>query len=292
MKRILSCNHRPVTLVLIAMLCCIAPAKGQTAEELIAKNIAAKGGMANIKAITSLRMTGKLEVQGIVIQIGADQKPDFLFRQTATVQGMTQIQAYDGSEGWQINPFSGRRDPERMGEDDTRDLVETSDFYGPLVDYQQKGSKVEYIGHASVDGDDALLLKVTLKNGDVINYFLDPDTYLEIRTERLMFVREASAKRTTILDLTRRSTASTSRSRANRERSAIQAARQRSPSPRLRQTSRYPIPNSRCRRHPRRLPRSPSREQRSETDRRVIFYRARVRLTLDAFHCPLLHFQR
>jgi hypothetical protein len=67
--------------------------------------------------------------------------------------------------------------------------VEGSDFYGPLVDYQRKGEKVEFVGHEPVDGDDALLLKVTLKNGDVINDYLDPDTYMEIRTERLMFVR-------------------------------------------------------------------------------------------------------
>lgn len=164
-------------------------ASAQTADDLIAKNIEAKGGLAQIKAITSLRTTGKLEVQGFQIEADSDQKPDFLVRQSATIQGMTQIQAYDGSVGWQINPFQGRRDPERMGEDDTRDMVESSDFYGPLVDYKEKGSKVEYIGHDTVDGDDALLLKVTLKNGDVINYYLDPDTYLEIRTDRLMFVR-------------------------------------------------------------------------------------------------------
>ena len=34
-----------------------------------------------------------------------------------------------------------------------------------------------------VDGDDALRLKVTLKNGDIIYYYLDPDTFLEIRKE-------------------------------------------------------------------------------------------------------------
>ena len=164
-------------------------AHAQTADELIAKNIEAKGGMEKIKAISSLRKTGKLETFGIVILLGSDQKPEDLFRQSSSIQGMTQIQAFDGTDGWQINPFQGRRDPERMGEDDTRDLVEGADFYGPLVDYQKKGSKVEYVGHATVDGDDALLLKVTLKNGDVINYFLDPDTYLEIRTERQMFVR-------------------------------------------------------------------------------------------------------
>ena len=157
-------------LVFSAFIFCLTAAHAQTAEELIGKNIDAKGGMAAIKAITSLRMTGRLETQGIVLLIGSDQKPEDRVRQTGTLQGMTQVQAYDGSTGWQINPFSGRRDPERMGEDDTRDMVESSDFYGPLVDYQRKGSTVEYIGHTTVDGDDALLLKVTLKNGDIIKY--------------------------------------------------------------------------------------------------------------------------
>ncbi len=200
MKRIsVSVRHRhpyrrtgllaAITAVFAFTLVTPVAAHAQTADELIAKNIEAKGGMEKIKAISSLRKTGRLETFGIVILLGADQKPEDLFRQSASIQGMTQIQAYDGTDGWQINPFQGRRDPERMGEDDTRDLVEASDFYGPLVDYQKKGSKVEYVGHATVDGDDALLLKVTLKNGDIINYFLDPDTYLEIRTERQMFVR-------------------------------------------------------------------------------------------------------
>ncbi|HTV14804.1 MAG TPA: hypothetical protein VME68_08820 [Acidobacteriaceae bacterium] len=161
----------------------------QTADELIAKNIAARGGLEQIKAITSLRTSGRIEVQGLAIDATSDQKPDDLVRQSITIQGMTQVQAWDGTIGWQINPFQGRRDPERMGDDDTRDLVEGSDFYGPLVDYQRKGEKVEFVGHEPVDGDDALLLKVTLKNGDVINDYLDPDTYIEIRTERLMYVR-------------------------------------------------------------------------------------------------------
>lgn len=189
MSSFLAVNAWKCSLAAIAITGSALAATAQTADELIAKNLDAKGGLTQIKAITSLRSTGKLEVQGLQIAAVSEQKPEFLVRQSVTLQGMTQIQAYDGSEAWQINPFQGRRDPERMGDDDTRDLVESSDFYGPLVDYKQKGSTVEYIGHDTVDGDDALLLKVTLKNGDVINYYLDPDTYLEIRTVRLMVVR-------------------------------------------------------------------------------------------------------
>jgi hypothetical protein len=161
----------------------------QTVDDLIAKNIAARGGLDQIKAITSLRTIGQLEMQDLVIDASSEQKPDDLVRQWFTLQGMTRVKAWDGTIGWEINPFQGRRDPQRLGDDDARDLVEDSDFYGPLVDYQRKGEKVEFIGHEPVDGDDALLLKVTLKNGDVINDYLDPDTFLEIRTERLMFVR-------------------------------------------------------------------------------------------------------
>ena len=100
--------------VFSALVLWLTAAHGQTADELIHKNIEAKGGITAIKAITSLRMGGRLEAQGIVLLIGSDQKPEDLVRQTGTLQGMTQIQAYDGSVGWQINPFSGRRDPERM----------------------------------------------------------------------------------------------------------------------------------------------------------------------------------
>ena len=70
-----------------ALLCCVGAASGQTAEELVSKNIEAKGGLAAIKAITSVRSSGKLETQGIVIVVGTDQKPGNLIRQTATIQG-------------------------------------------------------------------------------------------------------------------------------------------------------------------------------------------------------------
>ena len=162
-----------------------------TAEELVAKNTEAKGGLAKIKAIKSLRMTGRFRQGDFSAAVGAEAKAPNLLRQTFTVQTMTQVQAYDGSVGWQISPFQGRKDPELLGEDDMRDLTEDADFYGPLVDAKEKGNTIEYLGHTTVDGDDAYRLKVTLKNGDIIYYYLDPDTYLEIRTEKQQIVRGA-----------------------------------------------------------------------------------------------------
>ncbi len=160
----------------------------QTAEELVGRNLQAKGGLEKIKAIHSLRLTGKIHQRDLTAQIGRDSLAPDLLRQAITLQGMTMIRAYDGSAGWCVSPFEGRKDPELMGEDDLRGFQEDADFYGPLIDYQAKGNRIEYLGHDTVDGDDALRLKVTLKNGDVMYYYLDPETFLEIRIEKLEYI--------------------------------------------------------------------------------------------------------
>src|SRR5437879_8030363 len=65
----------------------------QTADELIAKNIQAKGGMDKIKAIKTVRMTGKLDAAGgFTGLIGQENMRPSLVRETFTLQGMTQVQ--------------------------------------------------------------------------------------------------------------------------------------------------------------------------------------------------------
>jgi hypothetical protein len=163
----------------------------QTADELVSKNIQAKGGLEKIKAIKTLRVTGNAVSGGTpIVVVNEYMRPDMI-RESFSIAGMTAVQAYDGSSGWQISPFGGRKDPEFLGEDDVRDLQLDADFEGPLVDYKAKGNTVEFLGHDTVDGDDALRLKVTLKDGDVVYYYLDPDTYLEIRKETQEFIRGA-----------------------------------------------------------------------------------------------------
>jgi hypothetical protein len=178
-----------IRFLVTCIFCVSALASAQTAEELVAKNIQAKGGMEKIKALTSLRTASDLDAGGFKAVLGQESKRPNLLRTTFTIQGMTQIQSYDGSSAWQISPFGGKKDPQLLGEDDSRGLVESADFDGQLVDYQAKGNKVEYLGHDQVDGDDALKLKVSLKNGDIFYYYLDPDTFLEIEIEKQQFIR-------------------------------------------------------------------------------------------------------
>jgi hypothetical protein len=154
-----------------------------TVDELVAKNIEAKGGATALNSLQSLRSAGKLLVQQGQIELGylqTKKRPDEV-RTEASLQGMTQIEAYDGKDGWKVSPFFGRKDPERMSGDDVKALVEDTEIDGPLADWKTKGSTVEYLGTEDVDGTPAHKLKVVRKNGDVSFVYLDPDHFLEIR---------------------------------------------------------------------------------------------------------------
>src|SRR5207237_1788245 len=154
-----------------------------TVDELVAKNVAAKGGAGALRSLQSVRLTGKLLVNEGQIQLAyvETKKRPGAIRDEVTLQGMTAIQAYDGGQGWKVYPFQGRKDPEKMSADDTKSLMEDAEIDGPLVDWKAKGSTVEYLGREDVDGTLAHKLKVIRKNGDVTFVYLDPDAFMEIR---------------------------------------------------------------------------------------------------------------
>jgi outer membrane lipoprotein-sorting protein len=175
---------RKLSLVTVVAVLLAPALLAQTVDEIIAKNVAARGGMDKIKSVQTLRSTGTMtmgpgmEAPGLMIQ----KRPD-MARLEFTVQGLTAIQAYDGKAAWQIMPFMGKKDPEPMSADDKKDLEENADIDGPLVDYKSKGNKVELLGKDKLEGSDVYKLKVTLKNGDVITVYLDADSFLEIKEE-------------------------------------------------------------------------------------------------------------
>jgi outer membrane lipoprotein-sorting protein len=160
------------------------PASAQTLDEILARNLKAKGGLDKIKAVQTMRMTGTMTVgPGMEAPFVLEQKRPNMFRMEFTIQGMTGVQAFDGKVGWQLMPFQGRKDPEPLPEDAMKQVEEQADFDGPLVNYKAKGNTVELVGKEKVDGSDAYKLKLTLKSGDVRYVYLDADQYLEVRTE-------------------------------------------------------------------------------------------------------------
>jgi hypothetical protein len=163
-----------------------------TADEIIANYVAKIGGMDKLQAVKTIKKTGKFTGGGgFEAKVVEENKRENMVRQEFVLQGMTAITAYDGKEGWKIEPFQGKKDVEPLGEDELKQVVEDSDFDGPLVHYKEKGNKVELVGKEPVEGTDAWKLKVTLASGDVQHYYMDTDYFVPIKVEFKRMVRGA-----------------------------------------------------------------------------------------------------
>jgi hypothetical protein len=188
-------------LLIVAGLALFAtPASAQTADEIISHYLKTIGGMEKIQAVKTLRRTGKFTGGGgFEAAVLEENKRQGKVRQEFSLQGFTGITAYDGKSGWRIAPWQGKKDPEPLGEEEMKQILEDSDFDGPLVDYRQKGNKIEFVGMDEVEGTDSFKLRVTLANGDVRYYYMDTDYYVPIKIDTKRMVRGAEREYETVL---------------------------------------------------------------------------------------------
>ncbi len=179
-------------LIPVAILLALVPAaRAETLDDILAKNYAARGGD-KLRAIKSLRYSGRVTFGGdggFELQWAQVVARGGKMRNEATIQGMTAVTAFDGRDGWNVQPFGGRFDPEKASADEAKSMAHQADFEGSLVGWREKGSRVEYLGTEDVDGTKAWKLRVTRKDGDIDYVFLDPDSALEIRITTVHKVR-------------------------------------------------------------------------------------------------------
>jgi hypothetical protein len=191
---------RRILMVMAGLAVFVMPAWAETAEEIVAKYIQNVGGMGKIQAVKTLRSTGKfIGGGGFEAQVVQENKRGNMVREEFSMQGLTGIKAYDGKAGWKIQPWQGKKDPETLGEEEMKSILEDSDFDGPLVNYEQKGNKVEFAGMDEVEGTDVFKLKVTLPNGDVFSYYMDTDHCVPIKIDTKRMVRGAEREYETML---------------------------------------------------------------------------------------------
>lgn len=191
---------RALVRLLFALILFAPPAFGQTAallpvEDIVARHVEARGGAAALLGLKALRREGRIVVPGFnaeLLVVDIRQRPGSV-RQEVTFQGLQQVQAFDGTDAWQINPFQGRKDPERLSRDSTeaKSLALAADLDTPLINAKAKGVKLTSLGLEDVDGTPAYKIRATLKNGDEATYFVDPDSFMIIRLIEKQSVRGA-----------------------------------------------------------------------------------------------------
>jgi outer membrane lipoprotein-sorting protein len=195
---------RAVTLGIFG-LCLLAVMPSWAAElsfdEVLARHTAAVGPADQLKAIETLTLIGKYRPGGYPADLAMKEtiKRPASVRIELTLQGFTIVQAYDGKSGWQIQPFQGRKDAERMTTDDVKSIDEENQIEGFLVNAAAKGTKLDYLGREDVDGTNAYVIRAQLKNGNQKTVYLDPDAFLPIRILTKAKIRGAEVETETDL---------------------------------------------------------------------------------------------
>jgi hypothetical protein len=184
-----------------------------SASEIVSKNVEARGGLQAWRAVQTMTMSGRMGVggnrrstlavppptpagKGLSMELPAprpEKEMELPFvmelarvrkqRIELKFNGQTAIQVYDGANGWKLRPFLNRREIEPFTPEEMKIASAQADLDGPLVDYAAKGTKIELIGAEQVEGRKTYKLKLTTKDGNSKNVWIDAQTFLETKIE-------------------------------------------------------------------------------------------------------------
>lgn len=159
-------------------------AASPTADQIVERYIAARGGLSKIRGIQTLRQKAYVNAgagrEGVAMR---EMKKPGKIRFELTVQGRTAAYIVNGDQGWGVNPFEKDLTPKALPEDVIMDAKEQADIEGPLVDWKAKGHRLELVGRESIDGRDAYKLKLDLKSGGSRYEYIDAKTWYQIRSD-------------------------------------------------------------------------------------------------------------
>jgi hypothetical protein len=153
----------------------------QTADQVIARNIKARGGAARLAALQSQSLTGTLAFAPNPGEpFHAEMKRPGKLRQEISLNHDRFTQVTNGMEGWTLRANAA---PEPMSAQQLKDLAGSADMEGPLFRYKEKGNRVEFAGKEKVEGRDAYKLIIAMKDGTSRTDYIDAKTYLELKWE-------------------------------------------------------------------------------------------------------------
>jgi len=161
------------SLLLAAAVLVVSASQAQTVDEIVAKHTEALGGKDKISQVKSVYIETAVEVMGNSTTSIESMVQGKGFRSETDFNGSKLVNVYTDKGGWTINPFMGSSDPQAIPEEGYKPFKDVIFFGGSLVDYANKGNKVELVGK---EGND-FKLKVT-NGATVTTYFVDGKTYL------------------------------------------------------------------------------------------------------------------
>lgn len=154
------------------------PGSAQNAEEILKKVIEAQGGRKVLEGIKDSATEASIEL----IQMGISGSGTMYVKEPNKMRldmefmGMVMTQAFDGENGWAINPGSGMTEdmPEELAEVFRHSAFGNSAFLDP----DKYGITFAFRGKETLEGTEYLVLDRIHEGGYTITFHIDPETYL------------------------------------------------------------------------------------------------------------------
>jgi hypothetical protein len=163
-------------------------AYAQSVDEIVDKHVAALGGMDKLNGVKTVVTDRSLSVQGMEIPSKTTVVVGKAMRSESTVMGNSMVSVINGGSGWMIRPtmMGGTGEPEDLPAEQLKQQMGQLSPFGALVNYKTNGSKVELVGKEKVDKKDVYHLKVTSKEGQTTDEYIDATTYLVSKIKATM----------------------------------------------------------------------------------------------------------
>lgn len=166
-----------------------------TADQVVARHLAALGGVDRLKAVKTLVIRGEYQEGSSVDGWVAYRARPNKLRKEGTHEGKPFVKLFDGERGFISEndaPFAA------MPADKTAKMRSYADFDDPLIDHAARGHKVALVGTEDLGGRAAHHLELTLASGDVEHRWLDATTMLDVQ-RRFTFKDKEGVQRTKLV---------------------------------------------------------------------------------------------
>jgi len=101
-----------------------------------------------------------------------------MMREMVTLGDKSMIRTTDGIVGWAVGSLRDLIEPQQVSAEELHTLLASADFEGSLVDYKEKGNKIELAGKEKVRKQLAFKLVIFMKNGE---NRIDCKSHLEVK---------------------------------------------------------------------------------------------------------------
>jgi hypothetical protein len=161
----------------LAFLMLIIPnTVAQTLDHVLERHFSASG-QEQLSRISTVRLSGKAVQMGMELPYMQIQKRPNLMYMELEIQGTTMKQAFDGKEGWSVEPWMSPAPRELIGPE-LGNLKRMADIDSELVNWQEKGHELELAGIEPSDAGGYFKLRLSKEGGEVYHYYIDTGSYL------------------------------------------------------------------------------------------------------------------